>query len=83
MARVAASTAHFLAIESCGQCTPCKRDGLALDELLHAPEWDDTEIASRLATVNDGARCALAGSAPAASAAPPRRKPRLFRRASF
>ncbi len=40
MARLAASMAHFLAIESCGQCEPCKRDGLALDGLLHEPAWD-------------------------------------------
>lgn len=61
MARIAASTAHFLAIESCGQCEPCKRDGLALDELLHEPAWDMAKIDSRLGTVNIGARCALAG----------------------
>ena len=61
MARLAASMAHFLAIQSCGQCVPCKRDGLALDAELHEPEWDRAEIESRLTTVNDGARCALAG----------------------
>ncbi len=61
MARLAASMAHFLAIESCGQCEPCKRDGLALDGLLHEPAWDRRAIDSRLGTVNDGARCALAG----------------------
>ncbi|MFT3853236.1 MAG: NADH-ubiquinone oxidoreductase-F iron-sulfur binding region domain-containing protein [Ilumatobacteraceae bacterium] len=61
MARVAASMAHFLAIESCGQCEPCKRDGLALDTLLHEPSWDRQKIDSRIATVNRGARCALAG----------------------
>jgi Hemerythrin HHE cation binding domain len=32
--------AHFLGIESCGQCVPCKRDTLALDSLLAAPEVD-------------------------------------------
>ena len=32
----AAGVARFLAIESCGQCTPCKQDGLALAERLAA-----------------------------------------------
>ena len=27
---VAAGVARFLAVESCGQCTPCKLDGLAI-----------------------------------------------------
>jgi len=61
IARLAGSMAHFLAIESCGQCEPCKRDGLALDDLLHQPAWDRHAIDSRLDTVNRGARCALAG----------------------
>ena len=29
MTAVAAGVARFLAVESCGQCTPCKQDGLA------------------------------------------------------
>jgi len=31
---VAAGVSRFLAVESCGQCTPCKQDGLALSRLL-------------------------------------------------
>src|SRR5207302_3107006 len=34
MAAVAAGVSRFLAIESCGQCTACKRDGLTLAGLL-------------------------------------------------
>ena len=32
--RGAAGVARFLAVESCGQCTPCKADGLALADAL-------------------------------------------------
>ncbi|MGZ4690591.1 MAG: hypothetical protein ACXWAY_13280, partial [Acidimicrobiia bacterium] len=42
--------AHFLGVESCGQCAACKGDGLAIAEVLDAS----------LATVADGARCNLA-----------------------
>jgi NADH:ubiquinone oxidoreductase subunit F (NADH-binding) len=65
-AAVAAGVARFLAIESCGQCTPCKHDGLAISTLLHrvcggtATDTDLDEIADRVATVADEARCALA-----------------------
>ena len=58
--------ARFLSIESCGQCTPCKDDGLALTALLgglidgSAPEDAADEIASRLLTVTNEARCNLA-----------------------
>ena len=58
--------ARFLAVESCGQCTPCKDDGLALTELLGglidgtAPEDAIGEIGSRLQTVTNEARCNLA-----------------------
>jgi NADH-quinone oxidoreductase subunit F len=62
----AAGVARFLAIESCGQCTPCKQDGLALASRLtemcagNADRDDATVVADLLATVADGARCALA-----------------------
>jgi NADH:ubiquinone oxidoreductase subunit F (NADH-binding) len=58
--------ARFLAIESCGQCTPCKDDGLALTALLGglidgtAPEDAIREISSRLQSVTNEARCNLA-----------------------
>ena len=63
----AAGVARFLAVESCGQCTPCKQDGLALAARLTAlcagaGEPDDAAtVTDLLATVADGARCALAG----------------------
>ena len=63
---VAAGYARFLAVESCGQCTPCKEDGLAISDRLAALCADDAddgaldEIRARLATVADGARCNLA-----------------------
>ena len=66
LAAVALGVSHFLAIESCGQCTPCKQDGLAIAGLLEkvcrseASELDLVEIADRTRTVSDEARCFLA-----------------------
>jgi NADH:ubiquinone oxidoreductase subunit F (NADH-binding) len=66
LASVIAGASRFLAIESCGQCVPCKRDGLDLAERLArlaANEADafDVEMINKLAlTVSDEARCALA-----------------------
>ena len=63
---VAAGAARFLAVESCGQCTPCKQDGLEIARLLATAVAGDgtledlVSIKSRLATVADGARCSLA-----------------------
>ncbi len=60
-----AGASRFLAIESCGQCSPCKQDGLALAELLEklaassATEQDLELIRRRASTVADGARCNL------------------------
>jgi NADH:ubiquinone oxidoreductase subunit F (NADH-binding) len=66
MASVAAGVSRFLAVESCGQCTPCKDDGLAVADALSrvcrgVAEPDDlTEVERRLVTITDGARCNLA-----------------------
>jgi NADH-quinone oxidoreductase subunit F len=66
MAAVAHGVARFLAIESCGQCTPCKQDGLAiakLFDLLRRSEATEHELAraeDHLRTVADEARCFLA-----------------------
>ncbi|HSL59570.1 MAG TPA: NADH-ubiquinone oxidoreductase-F iron-sulfur binding region domain-containing protein [Acidimicrobiales bacterium] len=63
---VAQAVSRFLAVESCGQCTPCKNDGVALAtelETLRRGGGDDrtlVAIADRAATVADGARCSLA-----------------------
>jgi NADH:ubiquinone oxidoreductase subunit F (NADH-binding) len=65
-AAVAAGASRFLAVESCGQCTPCKQDGVAISTLLHrvcggtATDTDLDEIADRVVTVADEARCSLA-----------------------
>jgi NADH-quinone oxidoreductase subunit F len=64
-AAVAAGASRFLAIESCGQCTPCKQDGIALSGLLDKlcrSDVSDTEwrrVASLVSTVGDRARCSL------------------------
>ncbi len=63
---VAEGVARFLSIESCGLCTPCKEDGMALDDLFgrvrrsQADDRDLVAIEDRLRTVADGARCNLA-----------------------
>ena len=63
---VAAGVARFLAVESCGQCSPCKLDGLRIAELLALTAGGDAdaavvdELRARIATVADGARCSLA-----------------------
>jgi NADH-quinone oxidoreductase subunit F len=63
---VAAGVSRFLAVESCGQCTPCKEDGAEIAQLLAsaargeaAPDGLDT-IRTRLGTIATGARCSLA-----------------------
>ncbi len=66
MASVAAGVARFLAVESCGQCEPCKLDGLTLARTLaklsasEAREHDMGVIRHRLTTVADRSRCFLA-----------------------
>ncbi len=59
---VTAGVSRFLGVESCGQCTPCKQDGLALSVLLEglragAPEPDAAvKIADRARSVSVEAR---------------------------
>ena len=66
LAAVAAGVSRFLAVESCGQCVPCKIDGLALAERLarlarsDATTADLAKIKSLASTVGDRARCFLA-----------------------
>ena len=66
---IAAGVARFLAVESCGQCTPCKQDGLAIagrlaswagDESASDVELELAAVNDHLATITDGARCYLA-----------------------
>src|SRR5207244_1963342 len=63
---VAHGVAHFLAVESCGQCAACKQDGLEMAAILDrlrrsAVGKDDLEeLARRVDTVSEGARCYLA-----------------------
>lgn len=63
---VAAGVSRFLAVESCGQCRPCKDDGKEIADRLEAiaasraDEHDLEVLLDRAATVVDGARCNLA-----------------------
>ncbi|MGI9023170.1 MAG: NADH-ubiquinone oxidoreductase-F iron-sulfur binding region domain-containing protein [Acidimicrobiales bacterium] len=66
MPAVAAGVARFLAVESCGQCLPCKLDGIVLSEVLpkvsrsEGSQHDYDVVRKRLGTVADRARCFLA-----------------------
>ncbi len=62
---VAAGVAHFLAVESCGQCRHCKQDGLELAGHLADLSRSAAEPSMRprldelVASVTEGARCNL------------------------
>ena len=66
MVALAAGASRFLAVESCGQCTPCKQDGQVLSDLLASLSRSDAgtdtmaAIRSRVDTIADRARCTLA-----------------------
>jgi NADH-quinone oxidoreductase subunit F len=63
---VGAGVSHFLAVESCGQCRPCKQDGGALADVLvkiGRSEGSDADLVTATAlldSVIDRARCNLA-----------------------
>ena len=63
---VAHGVSRFLAVESCGQCIPCKQDGLAIADALDRLRTSDAApddldvVRRRVRTVTDGARCYLA-----------------------
>jgi NADH-quinone oxidoreductase subunit F len=63
---VAHGLSRFLAVESCGQCTPCKDDGKSIAAGLDRMRRSATEpgdldvVLEKLETVADGARCFLA-----------------------
>lgn len=65
MVIVAAELTRFLAVESCGQCPPCKRGSMGLAELLtamahgSASESQLASIEELLRTVTDANRCYL------------------------
>jgi NADH:ubiquinone oxidoreductase subunit F (NADH-binding) len=62
----AAGVSRFLAVESCGQCMPCKGDGMAMAEILdrlrrsEGAELDLLALDDHVARITDGARCFLA-----------------------
>jgi NADH-quinone oxidoreductase subunit F len=66
MAALAAGVSRFLAVESCGQCTPCKQDGVSisgrLDRVRHSTgePRDLVAVGELLETITDSARCFLA-----------------------
>jgi len=63
---LAEGVSRFLAVESCGQCTPCKQDGVAISRLLDRVRTSEGEpldllaIAENLETITNSARCFLA-----------------------
>jgi NADH:ubiquinone oxidoreductase subunit F (NADH-binding) len=66
LAAVAASVSRFLSVESCGQCLPCKQDGMLITDALTniatsaGSEEDLDVVRHRIDTVAFGARCSLA-----------------------
>jgi NADH:ubiquinone oxidoreductase subunit F (NADH-binding) len=62
---VAAELTRFLAVESCGQCPPCKRGSMELTEILTrivhggGTDGDLAQIEALLGTVTDSNRCYL------------------------
>jgi len=68
LAATAHGVARFLAIESCGQCQPCKDDGGAIADRLDVVRKSersraadiDGDLEALFSTVADGARCGLA-----------------------
>lgn len=62
---VAAGVSRFLAVESCGQCTPCKAGGLEVADQLalllegEAPDDAIERLVPLIAHVPEGARCDL------------------------
>lgn len=65
MVTVAAELTRFLAVESCGQCPPCKRGSMELAELLTSiahgggSDRDLARIETLLGSVTDSNRCYL------------------------
>ena len=65
MVTVAAELTRFLAVESCGQCPPCKRGSTELTEILTriahggGSDGDLTRIEALLGSVTDANRCYL------------------------
>ena len=65
-AEIAAGVLRFLSVESCGQCEPCKSDGLAIADQLRrslqepSTALDVRTLRRRIDTVGIGARCNLA-----------------------
>jgi NADH-quinone oxidoreductase subunit F len=65
MVAVAAELTRFLAVESCGQCPPCKRGSMELTEVLTriaqgaGSDGDLGRIEALLASVTDSNRCYL------------------------
>ena len=65
---VAAGVSRFLAVESCGQCTPCKQDGLEIAEILRAPAG--TTSPTPTTPIACGPASAPSPTAPAATSPP-------------
>ncbi|MCU1344559.1 MAG: hypothetical protein JWL70_825 [Acidimicrobiia bacterium] len=63
---VAHGVARFLSVESCGQCLPCKRDGMDLRDALdrvrvsQASDLDLLQIGKLVENIPTGSRCYLA-----------------------
>jgi len=64
-AREAARNAmRFFALESCGQCTPCRSGTAKAAELMARPEWDRPLLEDLCSVMRDASICGLGQAAP-------------------
>jgi formate dehydrogenase len=61
---VARNLKHFFAVESCGQCTPCRVGTAKAVQLMGAPEWDLALLGELSDVMRDASICGLGQAAP-------------------
>jgi formate dehydrogenase len=55
---------RFFALESCGQCTPCRNGTAKASALIDAPQWDLPLLADLSQVMRDASICGLGQAAP-------------------
>jgi formate dehydrogenase len=55
---------RFFAVESCGQCTPCRVGTAKAAKLMEAPVWDNTTLEDLNTVMADASICGLGQAAP-------------------
>jgi len=60
----ALNAVEFFALESCGQCTPCRVGTVRAAALMHAPVWDNAALDDLTEVLAEGSICGLGQAAP-------------------